>query len=305
MADPMDDLRAMGEAVDRMDSAPEPEPAHESRQEQDYDPEPAEESRYVGGIDDPVDDGEGRRTTLDDIFAPVAKPVRGGERQAQEHAPEDEGPSSGRDQRIKELTDQLAEEREMRNKLTEAMLQGRMPEHGSGRPSGDAEPASLPDLDQDVIEWLRPYAKSLYEQEFGERLSRIDELESAIQPLRKTQQDQVLVESIGRHVNGFKPEHLDVLAEAYNGLNDEDKAFYGETVQGAALLARELVEQGKLKIGSRGSRGGSNSLSSRHTPDIAGQMPQVGSVDDEAETVQRIQNLSSDQVRDLLDQMRE
>ena len=91
-------------------------------------------------------------------------------------------------------------------------------------------------------------------------------------PLIQQQKDAALAEALSKTVApGFKPEHVQVLHDAYNAVTDEDmKALYGDGLAGASALAHSLISRGVLDLAGSKPKTRVNPLVARHNTPSGG-----------------------------------
>ena len=302
--DPLDDLREMGEAADLVGEAPPTsEEIRESIDAPVEEPSVGVEPDLVGGIE-PDDGGEEEPVSVAELLGAKEAPMEQGEGEQTEGSsdpePDPEELPSRRDARIQDLTDRLKASEERSEKMFEAMLAGKAPD-AEGEPQEPGE--TDPELDPDVADYLKPYTRAEAKAMYGDKIERLDQMEEAMAPMRKQSADDALAKSIGRHVEGFKPEMLDAIQKEWDSMPEGDeKADFGMGTVGAAMLAQKMISDGKLKINGTTTKKPAR-LASRHNADLGGEAPGVGGSLSEDELLGKLDSMSASDVRSLVEQI--
>lgn len=207
---------------------------------------------------------------------------------AEEKPAEPEAPDTSIEARLKEMSDRVRHTEEQNRLLTEKLLQ-------PDAPSGEQGATQMPELDQDVVEYMAPYIKAEVEE-------RIKAIEASVEPIRRESENAALAEQIAEHVDGFSASDMPALFSAFDDIPKEKRPLYGEGVAGAIILAQKLANEGKF--GQKPKARSSNSLAARHQTESGSGISgyQTGETS-EAEKIKRLNNMSDEAVRDILDRM--
>ena len=305
MQSEFDDVKAMAEAVEQLGDEPPvieptPDPA-EAPPSADVvavpQADPQAEDVKVGGLGEPLEQPEEESLSIDKLLGldkPRGKEPPEQDTQADEPAVKDKpDPAPGSvEERMAEMAGQMRVLREDNDRLTQRQL--------TQEPTTTKE-EDLPELESDVLEYLGPYVERLADKKVAERL---DKLEKAFEPVLNQTHNAQLAHTIGRHVEGFKPEDIDTLYTALEdkSMSAQDEALYRDGVSGAILLAKELQSRGAL-AGGKKTRQQPNLLASRHHSESTGAAPANQDDLSEEEKVRKLMATDPAIIRNMVDSL--
>ncbi len=280
-----EDMKDLGDTppVITQESAPPEETSDESGQFQVAD------ENTSGGLGERAVEGEDAPFSIEEALG-ISTPAteEAAPEPAEEKPAESEAPDTSTEARFKEMSDRVRHTEEQNRLLTEKLLQ-------PDAPSGEQEATHMPELDQDVVDYMAPYIKAEVEE-------RMKAIEASVEPMRRETENAALAEQIAEHVDGFSVSDMPALFSAFDEIPKEKRPLYGEGVAGAIILAQKLTNEGKF--GQKPKARSSNSLAARHQTEsgsgVAGH--QTGETS-EAEKIKRLNNMSDEAVRDILDRM--
>lgn len=266
MADSLDEMREMAEAVDAIDDATfDPDVLPPVPVEEPVETDPAPEADKA---DEPKEtpQEEAQELTLDDLLAgeaPEAKPVeKAKEEPAGEEQPEAKEPESGAKARVREATAETAEWKKRYDELVALqMKQAQQPE-----PAQEQEQAQ--ELDPDVEGYMDPYIDKGVDRRTEALVSRLDAIEQSVQPIQDKLQDQLMAAEIAKFVPGFKPEMMGTLKTEFDAMPEAEQPVYRDGgIAGAVILAQKMAGRGALAVGNTNDNKPSE-LASRHNSDM-------------------------------------